>query len=68
MFKFELSEALTNVILEALAQQPLAKSFDAFVSMRSQMAQQRQVVQTQPPLQGGQGVGDVPKANGAVSE
>jgi hypothetical protein len=46
MFKFELSEQLTTVILTALAKQPLEVSFDAFVALRSQMAQQRVPLQT----------------------
>lgn len=53
MFKFELSEPITNVVLEALAALPLHKAFDAFVLMRSQIAQQqaeRSAVAVAPPM------------------
>jgi hypothetical protein len=43
MFKFELSEAIAIVVLEALAGLPLHKSFDAFVAIRSQMGEQQRI-------------------------
>jgi len=47
MIKLELSEQVIAQIMEALAAQPLGKSFDAFVTIRSQIAQQR--VPVSPP-------------------
>jgi hypothetical protein len=56
MIKIELSEQHLGVILESLAAMPLGKSFDAFVAIRSQMAQQQaartvaaQAMTTAPP-------------------
>jgi hypothetical protein len=49
MIKLELSEQIIAQIMEALAAQPLGRSFDAFVSIRSQLAMQRQGVQPGVP-------------------
>jgi hypothetical protein len=49
MIKLELSEQVIAQIMEALAAQPLGKSFDAFVTIRSQIAQQRQPGPSVPP-------------------
>jgi hypothetical protein len=49
MFKLELPEPLVTVVLEALAKQPLAVSFDAFVTIRNQVAAQRMPPEPPPP-------------------
>lgn len=41
MFKLDLSEQFLNIVMVALAKQPLEVSFDVFVAIRNQVAQQR---------------------------
>lgn len=71
MIKLELPEATVAIVLEGLAAMPLHRAFDAFVSIRSQMAAQQQVsVQppaAPPPEPPAAPPAEPPKPNGAMS-